>query len=74
MTRENCEPWGYVAPVVAANDVAALVRRATHLLNLIIGSIFGWYLHQTARMRQITMYQSFNFCTSDSLSRQSCIC
>ena len=34
MTRENCEPWGYVAPVVAANDVAALVRRATHLLNL----------------------------------------
>ena len=33
MTRENCEPWGYVAPVVAANDVAALVRRATHLLN-----------------------------------------
>ena len=33
MTHENCEPWGYVAPVVAANDVAALVRRATHLLN-----------------------------------------
>ena len=33
MTRENCEPWGYVAPVVAANVVAALLRRATHLLN-----------------------------------------
>ena len=44
MIHENCEPWGYVAPVVAANDVAALVRRATHLLNFKVNENYTAFL------------------------------
>ena len=34
MRSDVCEPWGYVAPVIAA-----VVTRATHLLNFVISSI-----------------------------------